>query len=96
LFAFGYDACQLMLAMSSSPSGSGYVRIEGLTGLLHFDANRRVLRDIIWVRVNRDGDPRPLAAGPAAPGPAGQDTTVGQAGAPDPAAVPGPAIPEQR
>ncbi|MGH8205436.1 MAG: penicillin-binding protein activator [Steroidobacteraceae bacterium] len=87
LFAFGYDACQLMLAMSSPQRNPGYVQIDGLTGLLHFDANRRALRDLIWVRVDRNGDPKPLIApGAAAAVPA---ATAGQAGTPEPAASPG-------
>ncbi len=68
LFAFGYDACQLMLAMSAPYSNPSSVQIDGLTGQLHFDADRRVQRDLIWVRID-NGDPRPLAAS-AAPAPA--------------------------
>jgi len=76
LFAFGYDACQLMLAMSAPGSNPATVQIDGLTGQLHFDAQRRVQRDLIWVRVDARGDPRPLAASaPPEPG-----------GAPNPAA----------
>jgi len=84
LFAFGYDACQLMLALSAPQSHAGYVQISGLTGLLHFDADRRVLRDLIWVRIDRDGDPKPLAA-PAAGATAPAPGPNGQAVAPAPA-----------
>jgi outer membrane PBP1 activator LpoA protein len=34
--------------------------VAGLTGVLHFDAERRVQRDLIWVQV-RNGEPRRLA-----------------------------------
>ncbi len=57
LFAFGYDAFDLaaeMLQPHHSPEDS---QVSGLTGQLHFDANRRVQRDLIWVRVNHDGAP---------------------------------------
>jgi len=79
LFAFGYDACQLMLALSAPQSHAGYVQINGLTGLLHFDADGRVLRDLVWVRIDRNGNPQPLAA----PGAAGQAATPGPAASGD-------------
>ena len=59
LFAFGYDACQLMLAMSAKGRNPADAQVAGLTGLLHFDAERRVQRDLIWVQV-RNGEPRRL------------------------------------
>ncbi len=65
LFAFGYDACQLMLAMSGQRNPAD-VRIDGLTGQLHFDASRRIQRDLLWVRVNREGEPKLVAQNPAA------------------------------
>ncbi|HEY6452084.1 MAG TPA: penicillin-binding protein activator [Steroidobacteraceae bacterium] len=64
LFAFGYDACQLMLAMSARGRDPADAQVAGLTGALHFDADRRVLRELIWVQI-RNGEPRRLA--PAAP-----------------------------
>ncbi len=62
LFAFGYDAAQLMLAMSAPEATPAAVQIDGLTGQLHFDADRRVERDLIWVRIDRNGTPRALPA----------------------------------
>jgi outer membrane PBP1 activator LpoA protein len=59
LFAFGYDACQLMLAMSAKGRNPAEAQVAGLTGMLHFDADRRVQRDLIWVQV-RNGEPRRL------------------------------------
>jgi outer membrane PBP1 activator LpoA protein len=59
LFAFGYDACQLMVAMSGAHRDLTQIEVAGLTGQLHFDARGRVLRDLIWVQV-RDGEPRRL------------------------------------
>jgi hypothetical protein len=35
------------------------VQIAGLSGQLHFDAQGRVQRDLIWVQV-RDGEPKRL------------------------------------
>lgn len=59
LFAFGYDACQLMLAMSSKGHDPAEAQIAGLTGTLHFDPDRRVLRELIWVQVH-NGEPHRL------------------------------------
>ncbi|MGA8706870.1 MAG: penicillin-binding protein activator [Steroidobacteraceae bacterium] len=59
LFAFGYDACQLMVAMSAKGRSPADVQVAGLTGTLHFDADRRVQRDLIWVQI-RNGEPRRL------------------------------------
>jgi outer membrane PBP1 activator LpoA protein len=61
LFAFGYDACQLMLAMSGGRQRLADVQVAGLSGQLHFDARGRVQRDLIWVQI-RDGEPRRLGA----------------------------------
>jgi outer membrane PBP1 activator LpoA protein len=65
LFAFGYDACQLMVAMSGSRPNPSEVQVAGLTGQLHFDPQGRVQRDLIWVQI-RDGDPKRLVVAPAA------------------------------
>jgi outer membrane PBP1 activator LpoA protein len=59
LFAFGYDACQLMLAMAAPGRNPADVRVAGLSGELHFDSARRVSRDLIWVQV-RNGEPKRL------------------------------------
>jgi hypothetical protein len=60
LFAFGYDACQLMLAMAAPGRNPADVRVAGLSGELHFDSSRRVSRDLIWVQV-RNGEPKRLS-----------------------------------
>jgi hypothetical protein len=60
LFAFGYDACQLMLAMSASGHDPAAAQVAGLTGTLHFDADHRVVRDLIWVQIH-NGEPHRLA-----------------------------------
>jgi outer membrane PBP1 activator LpoA protein len=60
LFAFGYDACQLMIAMSAQPRDVSAVQVNGLTGQLHVDPKGRILRDLLWVQVH-DGDPRRIA-----------------------------------
>ena len=64
LFAFGYDACQLMLALSGGRQKLAEVQIAGLSGQLHFDAQGRVQRELIWVQL-RDGEPKRLPASPA-------------------------------
>jgi outer membrane PBP1 activator LpoA protein len=61
LFAFGYDACQLMLSMSGGRQKLADVQVAGLSGQLRFDARGRVQRELIWVQV-RDGEPHRLPA----------------------------------
>jgi hypothetical protein len=60
LFAFGYDACQLMVAMSDVRRNPAQIQVAGLTGQLHLDPKDRVQRDLIWVQI-RDGEPKRLA-----------------------------------
>jgi len=64
LFAFGYDACQLMLALSGGHQKLSEIQIAGLSGELHFDANGRVQRELIWVQ-SRDGEPKRLSGSAA-------------------------------
>lgn len=66
LFAFGYDACQLAVALSGPRRNPTDMQVAGLSGQLHVDASGRVLRDLIWVQV-RDGVPKRLAASAANP-----------------------------
>ncbi len=58
LYAFGYDACQLALALRASGGEPARVNVNGLTGLLTLDAEGRVHRELSWARV-RDGVPAP-------------------------------------
>jgi hypothetical protein len=80
-------ACQLMLAMSAPYSTASAVQIDGLTGQLHFDADRRIQRELIWVRVDRNGNPRPL---PPPANNAVAPATTGTAGPPGAAEAPLP------
>ena len=61
LFAFGYDACQLMLAMTGAGHNPAEAQVAGLTGELRFDPERRVLRDLLWVQI-RNGEPKRLTS----------------------------------
>jgi len=62
LFAFGYDAYLLGLALPAA----GTVDIDGLTGRLRFESDRRVRRQLEWARIV-NGQPQLLdAAAPAA------------------------------
>lgn len=58
-FAFGYDACQLALAIASAGRDTSRLRVAGLTGQLSVDSAGRVRREQAWVRI-RDGEARPL------------------------------------
>ncbi len=60
LFAFGFDAYRLALALRQP--GSNNVNVEGLTGRLTVDAEHRVHRDLNWAQIH-NGEVRVLAPG---------------------------------
>lgn len=62
LYAFGYDACQLAVAIVAAGHGSHPVHVAGLTGDLTLGADGRVHRQPAWVRINRNGEPQLLSA----------------------------------
>ena len=55
LFAFGFDAYRLAVALHDQRGAAGAVNIEGLTGRLNIDADRRVHRDLNWALLH-DGE----------------------------------------
>ncbi|HEY6456077.1 MAG TPA: penicillin-binding protein activator [Steroidobacteraceae bacterium] len=62
LFAFGFDAARLAIALRSMPAQSGNatsLSIDGLTGHLTIAADGHVQRDLLWAQI-RDGEPRLL------------------------------------
>jgi outer membrane PBP1 activator LpoA protein len=59
LYAFGYDALQLM---SQLRSGRTTMSIDGLTGRLTVGTGGRVLRELDWARIE-GGQPQPIGAG---------------------------------
>jgi outer membrane PBP1 activator LpoA protein len=63
LFAFGFDAYLLAAALHAQAGGSA-LDVQGLTGRLSLDAERRVHRELEWGAVH-NGQPHVLAA-PAA------------------------------
>jgi outer membrane PBP1 activator LpoA protein len=60
LFAFGFDAYRLAVALRNHP---GDVNIAGLTGRLSFDPERRIRRELNWAQL-RDGELRALPSSP--------------------------------
>jgi uncharacterized protein len=60
LFAFGFDAFRLAQALRRS-GATGNVSVDGLTGHLTFDDERRVRRDLGWAQV-RNGELKLLPA----------------------------------
>jgi uncharacterized protein len=66
LYAFGYDACQLALAIAASGRDRGSVRVDGLSGQLTIDPAGRVHREPLWARIARSGEPRILVGIPQA------------------------------
>ncbi len=76
LFAFGFDSYRLAVALRER-GVSNTVGIDGLTGHLSLDAERRVHRDLNWAQIH-DGEVRLLQPpAPAAPA-AAQVTPAGQ------------------
>ena len=63
LYAFGYDACQLALAISAAGPARSELRVAGLTGLLTVDSDGRVRREPLWARIARNGLPQVLSVG---------------------------------
>jgi hypothetical protein len=60
LFAFGFDAARLAMALRSMQSGNATsLSVDGLTGHLTIAADGHVLRDLMWAQV-RNGEPRLL------------------------------------
>ncbi|MGB8693521.1 MAG: penicillin-binding protein activator, partial [Steroidobacteraceae bacterium] len=68
LYAFGFDACQLALAIAASGRDRSAVHIDGLSGQLSIDAGGRVHREPLWVRISRSGEPRIIVGTPTAGG----------------------------
>ncbi len=64
LFAFGFDAYRLASALRSQGVNS-IVNVNGLTGRLTLDADRRVHRELAWAEVH-NGETRPLTVAAAA------------------------------
>jgi uncharacterized protein len=58
LFAFGFDAFRLATALRSMGAG-GNVNVDGLTGRLTLDTDRRVHRELAWAQLH-NGQTRPL------------------------------------
>jgi outer membrane PBP1 activator LpoA protein len=71
LFAFGYDACQLSLAIAASGRSLAQIQVAGLSGQLSVDDSGRVHREPLWARVTRSGTLQLIGGGPG-PG-AGND-----------------------
>ncbi|HTY94649.1 MAG TPA: penicillin-binding protein activator [Steroidobacteraceae bacterium] len=62
LFAFGFDAARMAMALRSLPAAAGSatsLAVDGLTGHLTVAADGHVLRDLLWAQI-RNGEPRLL------------------------------------
>ncbi|MBS0388306.1 MAG: penicillin-binding protein activator, partial [Proteobacteria bacterium] len=60
LYAFGYDALQLAVAIASAGRDYDRVQVAGLTGDLSLGADGRVHRQPAWARIARNGMPQLL------------------------------------
>jgi uncharacterized protein len=63
LFAFGFDAFRLASALRATATSN--VNVDGLTGRLTLDPERRVRRELAWAQLH-NGQTRPLAVTAAA------------------------------
>jgi hypothetical protein len=71
LYAFGFDAYRLMTAIRAAGNNSAAINVDGLTGRLTLDQDRRVQRQLAWAQLH-NGAPRPapvVASLPPAPPP---------------------------
>ena len=64
LYAFGYDAWQLSLAISAGSAANPATRLVGLTGELSFDEQHRIKRELNWAQFH-GAAPRLLTRGSA-------------------------------
>ena len=60
LYAFGYDACQLAVAIAAAGRDLQQVHIAGLTGELSLSTGGRVQREPAWARITHGGEPQLL------------------------------------
>ncbi len=67
-FAFGFDAFRLATAIRGAGGNSAAVNVDGLTGRLTLDGERRVQRQLAWAQLH-NGLTRPAPVAEAAPTP---------------------------
>ena len=58
LYAFGFDAYRLTTAIRGAGNNGAAVNVDGLTGRLTLDSERRVQRELAWAQLH-NGTPRP-------------------------------------
>ena len=61
LFAYGFDAFRLAMAIRANAASGVPVNVDGLTGRLTLDAERRVQRELAWAQIH-NGTTRPVPA----------------------------------
>ena len=66
LYAFGYDACQLAIAIVAAGRNAHQVHVVGLTGDLTLGPDGRVHREPAWAHIARSGEPQLLAGSTSA------------------------------
>ncbi|MEJ1960387.1 MAG: penicillin-binding protein activator [Gammaproteobacteria bacterium] len=65
LFAYGFDAYRLSAALRAG-GANGTLNVDGLTGRLTLDSERRVHRELAWAQIH-NGATRPVPAAALAP-----------------------------
>jgi uncharacterized protein len=74
-YAFGFDAYRLATAIRGAGGNTSAINVDGLTGRLTLDHDRRVQRELMWAQLH-NGTPRPLSPPIAAAAPAAPPTTA--------------------
>src|SRR5262249_48200581 len=62
-YAFGFDAYRLMTAIRGAGNNNAAVNVDGLTGRLTLDQDRRVHRQLAWAQLHNGATrPAPVVA----------------------------------
>lgn len=69
LYAFGFDAFRVAMALRSQ-SANGTINVDGITGRLSVDPERRIKRELSWAQLH-NGATRPVPVAAATMPPAG-------------------------
>jgi outer membrane PBP1 activator LpoA protein len=68
LFAFGFDSFRVAMALRAQGTAGGTINVEGITGRLSVDSERRIQRELSWAQLHNGATrPVPVAAATAPP-----------------------------
>jgi len=68
LYAFGFDAFRVAMALRSQGGNGGVINVDGITGKLSVDFERRIQRELSWAQLHNGATrPVPIAAASVPP-----------------------------